>query len=130
VIAYLEASAAAKLLTREPEAEAVTTYLNELVAKGDGLASSSLLETELRRAAFREGIAQASVTALLDRVDVFDLERSMFTEAGIIPGRNLGSLDALHITAALRMNADVVLTYDRRLSEAAEAAGLRVHSPA
>ncbi|MEJ1231223.1 MAG: hypothetical protein WDM88_12165 [Galbitalea sp.] len=42
---------------------------------------------------------------------------------------NLRSLDALHIAAALGVNADVMVSYDHASSTRAEAAGLRVHSP-
>jgi predicted nucleic acid-binding protein len=69
------------------------------------------------------------VTAILDGIDTFELSRSSFTSAGILPDEDLRSLDALHIVAALRINADVVVSYDQRQLDAAEAAGLRVHSP-
>jgi predicted nucleic acid-binding protein len=129
VIAYLETSAAVKLLKDEPDSDAIKRYLNGLVANDDGIASSTLLETELRRAGVRQGIAQSTVTAVLDRIDMFDLSRSTFTQAGVLSGQYLRSLDALHVTAALRINADVMISYDERQKDAAEAAGLRVHSP-
>lgn len=39
------------------------------------------------------------------------------------------TLDALHVEAASRLDASHVLTYDRRLGDAARAAGLEVLSP-
>jgi uncharacterized protein len=129
MIAYLESSAAAKLLTDEPEGAVLALFLNQLALKNDSVVSSTLLETELRRAANRESIPQGSVTALLDRVDIFDLPRSTYTEAGILPGGRLRSLDAIHIAAAMRVDADVMVTYDQRQLDAAESAGMRVVSP-
>jgi hypothetical protein len=118
-----------KLLKDEPESDAIKTYLNALAKNEDGIASSTLLETELRRAAVRQGVAQTTVTAVLDRLDVFDLSRGMFTEAGVLPEVNLRSLDALHVVAALRIGADVMVSYDLRQIEAAQSAGLHTASP-
>ncbi|HEX4443824.1 MAG TPA: type II toxin-antitoxin system VapC family toxin [Galbitalea sp.] len=129
MIAYVETSAAVKLFRDEPESSAVEAYLNRLDASEDGIASSTLLETELRRAAIRRGIAQTTVTEILDRLDIFDLSRSMFTEAGLLPNAHLCSLDAVHVVAALRIGADVMVSYDKRQLDAAEAAGLHVVSP-
>lgn len=129
MIAYLDSSAAAKLLTREAEGPALARFLNELALRDDSIVSSTLLETELRRAANHESIPQASVTALLDRIDIFDLPRSTYTEAGILPGGRLRSLDAIHIAAAMRVDGDVIVTYDQRQIDAAESAGMRVVSP-
>lgn len=41
----------------------------------------------------------------------------------------LRTLDALHLEAAMRLDAEAVLTYDHRLGEAARAAGLDVIAP-
>ena len=43
----------------------------------------------------------------------------------------LRSLDAIHLASALTLAPDIesVVTYDRRLGEAAEASGLRVVEP-
>ncbi len=41
----------------------------------------------------------------------------------------LRTLDALHLEAALRLDALAVLTYDRRLGEATRALGLDVIAP-
>jgi predicted nucleic acid-binding protein len=39
------------------------------------------------------------------------------------------TLDAIHLASALRIEADVVLAYDRRLLDAAGEKGLRLASP-
>lgn len=72
---------------------------------------------------------QVVVTAVLDRLDIYELDRAAYREAGLLPGRHLRSLDALHVAGALRIGADVMITYDARQAGAAEAAGLPVAFP-
>jgi predicted nucleic acid-binding protein len=129
LIAYVESSAAAKLLVSEPWSAALASHLDQLVADGHSLVSCSVLETELRRLAMREELPQVVVTAVLDRLDIYELDRAAYREAGLLPGRDLRSLDALHVAGALRIGADVMITYDARQAGAAEAAGLPVASP-
>jgi uncharacterized protein len=93
------------------------------------LVGADLLETELRRLAYRVEIPGAAVTLVLDRVVLHALPRSVYTQAGLLPGKTLRSLDALHITAALRLEVDFALIYDVRMREAAVANGLRVLAP-
>jgi predicted nucleic acid-binding protein len=126
---YIETSAAAKLLVEESESAALAEYLDELAKRDVTLISSSLLETELRRTATRHGLEKTKVSDVLDGMDILDLERSHFTEAGLLPGTHLRSLDALHVAAAVRAEAAAMVAYDIRQSEAAHAAGLRVVSP-
>ncbi len=126
---YLDTSAAAKVLVDEIESDALTAYLDR-ADSGREIVSSALLETELRRLAVRLDLAQASVSELLARVDLVDPSRSIFHEAGVLPGANLRSLDALHLATALRAEADVLVAYDTRLLEAARALGLATDSPA
>lgn len=127
---YVETSAAAKLLAEEPESEALASHLERLTNGGHRLVTSILLETELRRMALRENVPQAAMTRLLDAFEVLDLQRSTFREAGLLPGRSLRSLDALHVAAALQLDTDVMISYDARRSDAAGHAGLRVEAPA
>jgi len=129
VSVYLDTSAAAKLLVDETESDALAGYLDEIGDEQD-LASSALLETELRRLAVRLGLDQSAVTDLLARVDLVDPPRPLFHEAGLLPGTHLRSLDALHLATALRVDADVLVAYDGRLLDAARSLGLGVHSPA
>lgn len=125
---YLDASAAAKLLLEEPESPAMVGYLQTLEAD-NAVISSLLLETELRRIAVRMDLAQTDVTRLLARVRLIEMQRAYFWEAGLLPGPNLGSLDALHLATAVQAEATVVVAYDQRLLEAAERVGIPVLSP-
>ena len=129
MIAYLESSAAGKLLAREPESDALAEFLSG-TGEPLGLVSSILLDTELRRIATRHSIPQTSVSAVLRRVGLVVPTRAFFHEAGLLPGAWLRSLDALHLITAIKTGSDVVISYDRRLIEAAESVGLTTLSPA
>lgn len=126
---YLDTSAAAKVLVDEAESEALTAYLDDERSNRE-IVSSALLETELRRLAGRLGLDQSAVSDLLTRIDLIDPSRSIFHEAGVLPGPTLRSLDAVHLATALRIEADVVVAYDLRLLDAARDLGLAIDSPA
>lgn len=131
MIAYLDTSAAVKLLVDEPESLALTTYLQKAVADANGeVAAAWLLHTELHCAAGRrpESIAVDAVGQLLDAVTLVDLARGDLLTAGSLPG-GLRSHDAIHLAVALRIGADAMVGYDVELQQAAEAAGLAAVSP-
>ncbi|MFM9876751.1 MAG: type II toxin-antitoxin system VapC family toxin [Rhodoglobus sp.] len=126
-LAYLDTSAAMKLLVEEAESEAL---LHELTGSDRRLAASWLLHTELHCAAGRNPalIAIPSVTAVLNVVDLVDVTRGDLLAAGT--HAPLRSNDAIHLATALRLGVDEVITYDSELSRAALAAGIRVTTPA
>ena len=125
---YLDTSAAAKLMVAEPESSDLANYLTRLDPE-EPLVSSALLETELRRLAVRLDLEQGVVTGLLARIDLADPDRSLFHEAGLLPGGTLRSLDALHLATAVRVGVRLLVAYDRRLLDAAGGVGLEVFSP-
>lgn len=129
MIVYLDASAAAKLVWREPESEALRGFLASIDDSPDSIRSSILLETEVRRAAARNQVSQSYVTSALEKLHLADVGRDLFTSAGLLPGAGLRSLDSLHIATALRMETDVFITYDLRQAEAARECGLHTSSP-
>ena len=125
-VVYVDTSALGALLVERLESDALESWLDQT---SDMLVSSDLLEVELRRLAVREGIDQADVTRLLDGVSLAALDRAVYRSAGLLPMPYLRTLDALHLEAAMRLDAAAVLTYDRRLSKAARSVGLRVVAP-
>jgi predicted nucleic acid-binding protein len=127
-IAYIDTSAIGKTLVTEPESSALGDYLDTL-EPGD-LFSSVLLETELRRMATRHSLPQSDVTEILTRVSLVSPERDFFHRAGILPGRHLRSLDALHLVTALEVGAETVLSYDQRMIDSAALIGLPTTTPA
>lgn len=125
--AYLDTSAAMKLVIIEAESERLKGYLHGL---GDAeIMASALLETELRRAADANGAGQAEATAVLDGVNLVEAPRAVFREAGLLRAPRLRSLDALHLATALRHDAHVLVSYDDRLLGAAALLGLATASP-
>ncbi|KRF36953.1 type II toxin-antitoxin system VapC family toxin [Nocardioides sp. Soil805] len=125
---YIDTSAALKLLVEESESTALVQALDD---EAPDIVASLLLETELRRVVAREpALSQAAVSDLLASISVFELSPSVFTEAGLLPGPTLRSLDALHLAAAIRLCVDQVVTYDRRMAGAARDLGLAVLAPA
>jgi uncharacterized protein len=79
--------------------EAESGALREFCGRADvELVGTDLLETELRCVAHREEIPGNAVSMVLDRVVLHALPRSVYTQAGLLPGKNLRSIDALHIT--------------------------------
>lgn len=129
MIVYVETSAAAKVLFHEPESAALKAQLDDLADGEIPLLSSDLLETELRRVAQRGGATQQDVTNLLDRFDLLAMDQSIYRTAGLLPGENLRSLDALHVAVAVRVSADVMVTYDQRQIKACRSVGLNTLSP-
>lgn len=125
-VVYVDTSALGALLIDQPESPVLLDWLDQTTAR---LVSSDLLETELRRIAVRESLDQSDVTRVLDGVALAALDRAVFRSAGFLPMPYLRTLDALHLEAAMRIDADAILTYDHRLGEAARSAGLEVIAP-
>lgn len=126
-VAYLDTSAAIKLVIEEDESTALVRTLASRPARR--LASSWLLHTEMHCAAGRhpEDIDLGTVRAVLDTVNLVDLTRGDMISAGT--HRPLRSNDAIHLAVAIRLAVDELFTYDLELAAAAERAGLTVVSP-
>ena len=124
-LAYLDTSAAMKLLVAEPE----TAALVEALGTGRRLAASWLLHTEMQCAAGRhpDVLDLESVQRVLDVVNLVDLTRGDMIAAGT--HAPLRSHDAIHLAVAIRLGVDEVVTYDAELTAAARAAGLAVTAP-
>ena len=125
--AYLDTSAAIKLLVAELESTALRA---ELLESERRLVASMLLLTELHCAAGRRSgmIAPANVNAVLRLVTLVDVTRGdLIAAATHAP---LRSNDATHLAVALRLGVDEMLTYDRELAAVAGAAGVRILAPA
>ncbi|MEO9223194.1 MAG: type II toxin-antitoxin system VapC family toxin [Mycobacteriaceae bacterium] len=129
MIAYLDTSAAMKLLVEEPESAALVMYVQSNSDEFT-LVGSWLLHTELHCAAHRHpnDVDAAAVRLVLEVITLLDLTRGDLLTAGTMPG-GLRSHDALHLAVALRVGVDELITYDAELHRAAGAAGLRVVHP-
>lgn len=124
---YLDSSALVKLVVREPESSALEQWLGT----PDGVVSCTLARTEIVRAVAPEGLpARARARRLIDRIELIQLDDELLDLAGELEGL-LGSLDAIHLAAALELGDELaaVVTYDDRMARAATALGFVVASP-
>jgi uncharacterized protein len=127
--AYLDSSAFVKLVSDEAESQALDVYLRTWPRS----VSSTLLRVEGLRAA-RRGGTQALVSARewLSTMSLLPMDDTVLEEAAIIGPLLLRSLDAIHLATAQQLGSDlgVIVTYDRRLAQAASELGLPVAAPA
>jgi hypothetical protein len=125
-LAYLDTSAAIKLVIEEAES---ATLAESLSSSSDRLVSSWLLHTEMHCAAGRypQDVELDTVRAVLDTINLVDLTRGDMIAAGT--HKPLRSNDAIHLAVAIRLGVDELITYDQELADAAVSAGLTVSAP-
>jgi uncharacterized protein len=128
-VAYLDTSAVVKLLVREGETAALRRWLRRRPRR----VASALLSVELLRAARRAGEPRLVVEArrLLSGITLVDVDRAVLDRAGELEPGQLRTLDAIHLATALSVGAelDAVVTYDRRMADAAALVGLAIAAP-
>ena len=136
---YFDASALLKLYVREPG----SNELNREILGRTDLLVSDLAVTEIvsslcRRK--REGTVGMPVVVRLQRALLSHVREGLYRRVELIPDTHreaerllvsmdtvsLRAADALHLALAVSGRAMCVLTYDRRLAEAARAMGLTV----
>lgn len=129
-VVYLDASALVKLILAEPESDLLRRYLS---AGPRGL-SSRVAVVEVHRAVQRQSEVEAGeqVDAVLARVALIELDESIARLAARVHPSALRTLDAIHLASALAVGEELeaFVTYDDRLADAAQGAGLAVTSPA
>lgn len=128
---YLDSSALVKLVQRETESDALRRFLRR--HRADQLVTSALARVEVVRAVLMGGpAALAQARRQLSRLDQILLGTEVLDRAAMLaPSVQLRSLDAIHLAAAQVIGADLraVVTYDRRMADAAQALGLAVETP-
>lgn len=125
----MDASALIKLLVAEPGTAALRRYL----AGDPTVVSSRVAAVEVRRVVGRQarpGYAE-QVDALLEGVTLIDLTDAIVRAAGTAAPATLRSLDAIHLASAASIadSLTALVTYDRRLADAAADAGIAVAAP-
>jgi predicted nucleic acid-binding protein len=128
---YFDTSALVKLVTAEPESAPLRSYLSE--TGGDAEFTAAITRTELVRAAarLRDADIARQATLLLTRLQFVEISRALLDAAAALPPPELRALDAIHLAAAMTApDLRALVTYDRRLADAAAHAGLSVASPA
>lgn len=129
---YLDTSALVKLIRSEPESDQLGDWLDDHTEIP--WITSSLTEVELPRAirsAAPEGLP--AVPSVLARLDRFEIDSVIRATAAAYHELSLRSLDAIHVAtaqvAASNAPLTALITYDARLSEAADALGMTVVAP-
>lgn len=128
---YLDSSALVKLIVTEPESAALT----ELLRAWPDRISSALALTEVPRALRRAGFGnpeRSRARQVLTRVNLVEVDRRILAAAASLDPPTLRTLDAIHVATALAVREDLgaVVSYDLRLSVAAQRAQLEVLAPA
>ena len=128
---YLDSAAVVKLAHVEAESPALRAWLDERAETG--WVSSVLTEIESFRALARYAPdAVSRLPAVLDQIELIDLDPPIQILAQTVRPATVRSLDAIHLGTALHARGTLTsfVTYDKRLLDAAAAAGLPVDSPA
>jgi predicted nucleic acid-binding protein len=128
---YLDSAAVVKLVHAESESQALRDWLYERAETG--WTSSVLVEIESLRALARYAPeAVARLHPILDLIDLVELDAGIRILAQTVKPVTVRSLDAIHLATAIRIRPQLTsfVTYDKRLADAAQAAGLTVDMPA
>lgn len=127
-LAYADASAIAKLVLTEPGSQAMLRWFIE----AERVVSNRVALVEVHRAAARKRHEPGRLAAVLDAIEVFELDEDVALRAQAVEPSAIRTLDAIHIATALAIGPtlDAFVTYDDRQAEAARAAGLPVIRPA
>jgi uncharacterized protein len=127
---YLDSAAVVKLVHAEAESPALRAWLGERAETG--WVSSVLVEIESFRALARYTPEAATrLYPVLDQIDLIDLSPRVRILAQTIRPVTVRTLDAIHLGTALSIRRSLTsfATYDKRLLDAAMAAGLPADSP-
>jgi uncharacterized protein len=138
---YLDSSAIVKLIREESESPALHSFL--ATEDAPPLFTSQLAITEVKRTlhaagepAVAAGVGSAAPPAVLvpgHRILALPITAEIAVTAGdLCPGSALRSLDAIHLATALQAGEELtaLVTYDRRMRDAATSLALPVAAPA
>jgi len=128
-VAYIDTSAAVKLLMTERESSALRRWLRRRPER----ASAALLRVELVRVVRRAGFPRLVPEArrLLGSIHLIRLDDALLDRAADLDPTELRSLDSIHLAAAISLGDDLaaVVSYDDRLLAAAASLGLPTAAP-
>lgn len=127
---YLDSAAVIKLVHPERESAALRAWLHERAETG--WISSVLVQIESFRALARYAPAAMSrLHPVLDQISLIDVNPAVCLMAQSVRPVPARSLDAIHLGTALvvRQRITSFVTYDKRLLDAAAAAGLPLAAP-
>lgn len=128
-VVYLDASALAKTIFKEPESAALKRFLRQHPIR----ASSALAQAELLGAVRRvEPSAVSLALETLRRLLLLEVTDAILMAAGMLEPVSVRTLDAIHLASAqaLAPELEALVTYDQRMAEAAHRLALPVVAPA
>lgn len=126
-LTYVDSSAIVKLVVEEPETRALMRHL-----EGSRCVVSALARTEVVRAVLHRGEPFVSTAhTILEGFYLMRVSDAVLGAAGVLQPSGVRSLDAIHVATALRQLGEMreLVTYDKRMADAAQAMGMRVASP-
>jgi predicted nucleic acid-binding protein len=128
-VLYLDTSALLKLVVDEDHSAAA----RDVATADTRWVGSEILRVELVRALARAPLAERTLPVaadLLQRIRMVPIDRDALEQAARLTPRALRSLDALHLAAALAIpGLTALVTYDKRLADAARLHGVPVAAP-
>lgn len=126
---YADSSALVKLIIEETETAALKSHL---ASRSNVLATSRLAIVEVTRACKLANPSQETAEEadrLLSSCMLVSVSSQLLRSARKLTSDTIRTLDAIHLASALRIDADELLAYDRRLLAAAREQGLCVADP-
>lgn len=127
VLAYVDASAMTKLILDETDSSEMRHWYRE----SERVVCSRIGILETRRAVGRQDHDPGHLAAILDTVEIFELDEAVADRAAVLGPSSLRAFDAIHIATALSIpGLGAFVTYDDRQAVAARAVGLPVVRPA
>ncbi|GGR45791.1 putative nucleic acid-binding protein [Nocardioides luteus] len=136
MLVYVDTSALGRILVNHADRPALENYLDGVVARGDRLISSDLLDVELARLRVRMDLDPVDVERVCEGIHFMGILPEVVESAKDIE-HTLKSLDAIHLGTALLLADEAegedaveqVVTYDKRMVHVAEELGFEVVSP-
>jgi predicted nucleic acid-binding protein len=127
---YLDSSALVKLVISEPETRALRAFLRQ---RAERSTTCALARTEVVRAVAPHGDdAVATAREVFGALFEIPLSRHVLDRGGVLAHElTLRSLDAIHLSAAeeIRPHITTIVTYDRRMADAARQRAFDVAAP-
>ena len=137
MITYVDTSSLLKLLIDEEGSEAaelIWDTADELASAAllvvEGRAALAAAERDARLTAAQHRKAKGEFAALVDELSIVEVTEKLISEAADLAEREaLRGYDAVHLAAALTIEADIVTSADAALCDAAHRRGLHVANP-